>query len=160
MLGMAGEDEEIDLSKAFEQMAGEYVCEYADTGISCKNMERKTVKDMFEGTKITVSEDGVLEMGGTEYQLEAHEPLSMYETYLLLIEGNGCEYENNDLGNVYAYEDFEGPSNVRFTIKGQDIGFNGTKAKDYIEIYYSPAGTDQWYYDLGFCRVGEENIGL
>ena len=160
MENMIGEDEEVDLSKAFEVMAGEYVCTYANTGIACKNMERATVRDMFKGTNLTVTEDGVLEMNGSSYQLTAHEPHVSTETYLLLIDGNGCEYENNDFGSVYANEDLEGPSNIRFIAKGQDIGFNDVKAKDTIEIFYSPAGTDQWYYDLEFCRVGEEDIGL
>ena len=126
---------------------------YANKSHLAKDMELSTIKSMFKGKRLTITPNGTLEMDGNTYHMSVHEPRGYLYTYIFTIDESGCKYEDGDFRGPYSTAEFEGPSYFNYIVKSHDIGFNDEQEMDEIEMYYSPAGTEDWHFVLEFNRV-------
>lgn len=140
--------------KPFQEMAGEYVCTWTTTNIRCEDYTSAEVDTRFKDQHITISSDGSLSMEGKIHDLTAYKHTNAYRTYLVSVDdsGNGCKSADSGFGKVYGSEDYDGPSYFEYTAKGTDQGGEAA-GEDVIDLYYSPAGTTDWYFSMTYKRV-------
>jgi len=137
--------------KAFKDMAGEYTCTSSIVNIRAEGYESKDIKDRFVSTIIKISDDGTLTMEGTEHKMTAYKSENAYNTYLVSIDDSGNGYDGNSFNQIYGTKEYDGPSYFMFTAKGTDQ--DGYKVeKDTIELYFSPKGTEDWYFALDYSK--------
>ena len=140
--------------KPFQDMAGEYVCTWTTANIRCEGYTDADVNKRFKDQHITISSEGSLSMEGKTHDLTAYKHSNAYCTYLVSVDdsGNGCKSADSGFNGIYGSEDYDGPSYFEYTAKGTDQG--GTAAEeDYIDLYYSPSGTTDWYFAMTYKRV-------
>ena len=140
--------------KPFQDMAGEYVCTWTTTNIRCEGYESNDIDKRFKDQHITLSSEGTLTMEGKTFELTAYKHSNAYCTYLVSVDdsGNGCKSADSGFGKVYGTEDYDGPSYFDYTAKGTDQGGEAA-SEDTIDMYYSPAGTTDWYFAMTYKRV-------
>lgn len=140
--------------KPFQDMAGEYKCTFVIVNMRAEGYNDNEVTKRFKDSTITVNADGTLVMEGKTLNLTAYKHENAYCTYLVSVDdsGNGCKSASSGFNKLYGSEDYDGPSYFDYTAKGTDQG--GEPAKDdTIDMYYSPAGTTDWFFSLEFHRV-------
>lgn len=140
----------VDMSK-FDDMAGEYECVDVITNFNAMDAGYKSAdtEERFKGKTITLSGDK-LEIEGKTFELKAKKSENLYYTYMVVIKDNGYDEKPHNSDRKFCDEDFEGPVWFNFAKEGTDQGSDTPVAKDTIEIYYSPAGTQDWYFALTY----------
>ena len=140
--------------KPFQDMAGEWTCTFTIVNIRAEGYTSADVDKRFKDSKITISDTGTLTMEGKPLSLTAYKSSNAYRTYLVSVDdsGNGCTSADSGFNKLYGKEDYDGPSYFEYTAKGTDQGGEAAK-EDVIDMYYSPAGTTDWFFSLEFKRV-------
>ena len=140
----------VDMSK-YDDMAGEYECVDVITNFNAMDAGYKDsdTEARFKGKTITLSGDK-LEMEGNTFELKAKKSENLYYTYMVVIKDNGYDEKPHNDDRKFCDEDYEGPVWFMFAKEGTDQGGDTPVAKDTIEIYYSPAGTQDWYFALTY----------
>ena len=140
--------------KPFQDMAGEYVCTWTSTNMRCEGYESNEIDKRFKDKTIKISNDGSLSMEDKVFDLTAYKHTNAYCTYLVSVDnsGNGCKSADSGFGKIYGTEDYDGPSYFEYTAKGTDQGGMAAE-EDVIDLYYSPAGTTDWYFSMTYKRV-------
>ena len=137
--------------KAFKDMAGEYTCTSSIVNIRAEGYESKDIKDRFVSKTIKISDDGTLTMEGKEHKMTAYKSENAYNTYLVSVDDSGNGYDGKSFNQIYGTKEYDGPSYFMFTAKGTDQ--DGDKVeKDTIELYFSPEGTQDWFFALDYSK--------
>lgn len=140
----------VDMSK-FDDMAGEYECVDVITNFNGTDAGLKDsyAEERFKG--ITVKMDGdKLEMEGSSFSLNAKKSENLYYTYMVIAKDSGYDEKPHNSDRKFCHKDYEGPVWFMFAKEGTDQGGDTPVAKDTIEMYYSPSGTQDWYFALTF----------
>ena len=140
--------------KPFKDMAGEWVCTFTIVNIRAEGYTSADVDKRFKDSKITIGDDGSLTMEGNKLSLSAYKSENAYRTYLVSVDDSGNGFKGPAIGfqKLYGNEDYDGPSYFEYTAKGTDQGGEAAK-EDVIDMYYTPAGTTDWFFSLEFKRV-------
>ncbi|MBR6336854.1 MAG: hypothetical protein IKR76_03890 [Ruminococcus sp.] len=139
--------------KKFDEMAGEYECYDVITNFngSDAGYRPSEAEERFKGSTIKLEGDK-LEMEGREYDLKASKSENGYYTYMVVIKDNGYDEKPHNSDRKFCDEGFEGPVWFMYAKEGTDQGGETPLDKDTIEMYYSPKGTQDWYFALDFHR--------
>lgn len=142
-------------NEAFEKMAGSFRCTSVivnfngmDDGYKDSDIEKK-----YKDSIIEVTEDGILKMDGKEFPLKAKKS-DMFDN-LVIVENSGYDGKSHNSDRKFADKDFEGPIYFNYASKGTDPWATGGLENDFIDLYYSPAGTEDWYFSMEFQRCDE-----
>ncbi len=142
----------VDMSK-FDDMAGEYECVSVINNFngSDAGYKDKDVDERFMGKTITLTGDK-LEMEGKTFELKAKKSENTYYNYMVVIKDNGYDEKPHNSDRKFCDTEFEGPVWFMFAKEGTDQGGDTPVDKDTIEMYFSPKGTQDWYFALDFKR--------
>ena len=149
-------DKEETVSKvdtaALEAMAGEYECTFVILNFYGSDAGEKSadVEARFQGTSLSISGEK-LSMEGGEFTISPEKSDNLYYNYLVTVKESGYNVRANHSERRYAEKDFDGPAWFMYAAAGTDQGGSAPE-KDTIELYYSPAGTEDWYYSLTYTR--------
>lgn len=141
-----------DMSK-YDDMAGEYECTGVITNFNAMDAGYKDsdTEARFKGTVIKLDGDK-LEMEGNTFEMKAKNSENLYYNYMVSIVDSGFDGGSHNSDRKFCDEAFEGPVYFMFAKEGTDQGLEELVDKDTIEMYFSPAGTQDWYFALDFKR--------
>ena len=142
----------VDMSM-FEDMAGEYECTYVITNFNAMDAGVKSADadKRFMGMTATLKDD-TLTLDNKTYTLSAKKSENLYYTYTVSVKESGYDGKPHNDDRKFADADFDGPVYFMYTKAGTDQGLGEVTAEDLLEIYYSPSGTQDWYFSLDFKR--------
>ena len=152
-LASCGDDDGSKSSKKKDkEETGEYECTFVILNFYGSDAGEKSadVEARFQGTSLTISGEK-LSMEGGEFTISPEKSDNLYYNYLVTVKESGYNVRANHSERKYAEKDFDGPAWFMYAAAGTDQGGSAPE-KDTIELYYSPAGTEDWYYSLTYTR--------
>lgn len=128
---------------SFDDMAGTYKCTKVIVNVHGIKAGYKSseVENALLGSEVKITSDGKLEMLGTSYDLEEPKKSDNSGWSSVYIVGNG--YTGPDTSPDY---DFGGPMYFCYVPEGKQVAADVKASSDYLEMYYTPAGTSEWYF--------------
>ena len=137
---------------ALEAMAGEYECTFVIVNIYADDAGYKSsdIEAQYMGSTLTISGEK-MDLAGNSNTISPAKSDNLYYNYLVTVKESGYNDKASHSGRKYASADFDGPAWFMYAAAGTDQGF-GAIEKDTIELYYSPAGTEDWYWTLTYTK--------
>ncbi len=135
--------------KRFEEMAGEYTVRNVNVNGTVSGFDTAETENRFKDMHFSITAEGKLMIDGGEYTLKAKKS-DMFD-YLVCVTESGYDGSTRN-GKGYTENDYEGPVWFNYGAKGTDPFAYEPLEEDYIDMYYSLPGTENWVCSMDCYR--------